>query len=291
MYAEDPFRNYLPSIGTLRAYHEPCLDDPNVRIDSAVEDGTEISMYYDPMIAKVITKGKTRTEAIDTQIKVLDQFVASGLRHNICLLRSIYANKVFREGTNVTTSFLPEQYPEGFKGWQLTEAESANLAKAAAVFRATKEDDASLVSGDSGVNESFAPSYESSFVSVVNGKSFPYTVRRDHSEEDDEETYIVTSGAGPKAEETSVSFQRGHGGYFRFSIGGKVEHYQLISSTPNRYEISTYGTAFKVLVHTPAEHRLASHQVWERHIDTSKCLVSPMPGQIREVCITPGQKV
>uniref|UniRef100_A0A6A7FM23 Propionyl-CoA carboxylase alpha chain, mitochondrial n=1 Tax=Hirondellea gigas TaxID=1518452 RepID=A0A6A7FM23_9CRUS len=127
VYAEDPFKNFgLPSIGRLTQYQEPLHID-NVRCDSGVEEGSDISIYYDAMICKLVCWGDTREEAIKTSIKALDSYVIRGVTHNIPLLRDILAEEKFNLG-ELTTDYLPSTYPDGFKGKQLSQEEKFELA-------------------------------------------------------------------------------------------------------------------------------------------------------------------
>merc|ERR1719219_2162016 len=133
VYAENPYKDFgLPSIGRLHRYEEP-LDVPGVRCDSGIRQGSEISMYYDPMISKLITYGKDRTEAINRMCNALDNYVIRGVTHNTPLCHEVLRDQQFIDG-DITTNYLYEKYPEGFKGLQLTEA--SQQAKLAAMFAA-----------------------------------------------------------------------------------------------------------------------------------------------------------
>jgi propionyl-CoA carboxylase alpha chain len=110
VYAEDPYRGFLPSIGHLLKYREPKLE--NIRIDTGVREGDEISMYYDPLISKTITWGKDRPEAIELMKKALDTYVIRGLGHNVSFCRDVLRQPKFVEG-DYTTKFIAETYPTG----------------------------------------------------------------------------------------------------------------------------------------------------------------------------------
>lgn len=120
VYAEDPSRNFLPSIGFLKKYQEPVIGKPNskVRIDTGVEEGSEISMYYDPMISKLITWGKDREHSMRILDRAFDEYVIQGVTHNLGFGKSILANNAFWTG-EYSTSFIPDFYPEGFTGDEL----------------------------------------------------------------------------------------------------------------------------------------------------------------------------
>lgn len=129
VYAEDPSRNFLPQIGFVKKYKEPVLNDPKrrVRIDTGVEEGSEISMYYDPMIAKLITWGKDRKEASDILDRAFDEYVIQGVTHNIGFGKSILANEKFAAG-DYSTAFIDTFYPEGFSGDQLNKDDHKMLS-------------------------------------------------------------------------------------------------------------------------------------------------------------------
>ncbi|MET0250393.1 MAG: acetyl/propionyl/methylcrotonyl-CoA carboxylase subunit alpha [Sphingobium sp.] len=119
VYAEDPYRGFLPSTGRLVRYNPPeagtDATGAKVRVDDGVEEGGEVSMFYDPMIAKLITWAPTRLEAIDKQIEALDKFEIEGPGHNIDFVSALMQHERFRSG-NITTGFIAEEYPEGFQG-------------------------------------------------------------------------------------------------------------------------------------------------------------------------------
>jgi len=142
VYAEDPYRGFLPSTGRLVRYDppvEPWAGDlrgvDGVRVDDGVMEGGEVSMFYDPMIAKLITWGNTRDEAADLQVQALDRFRLEGLGHNVDFLSAIMQHPRFRSG-ELTTGFIAEEYPEGFGGAPANDALRRNLS-AIAAFIAT----------------------------------------------------------------------------------------------------------------------------------------------------------
>ncbi len=146
VYAEDPYRGFLPSTGRLVRYHPPVpgwaggihgVD--GVRVDDGVMEGGEVSIYYDPMIAKLVTWGPTRDDAADLQVAALDAFAIEGLGHNIDFLSAIMQHPRFRSG-ELTTGFIAEEYPDGFHGAP-TSPELARALAAIAAFAATAEAD------------------------------------------------------------------------------------------------------------------------------------------------------
>ncbi len=116
VYAEDPFRNFLPSIGRLTRYRPPAeanIDGVTVRNDTGVTEGGEISIHYDPMIAKLVTHAPTRAAAVAAQSNALDAFVIDGIRHNIPFLAALMQHQRWQDG-KLSTGFIAEEYPEGF---------------------------------------------------------------------------------------------------------------------------------------------------------------------------------
>lgn len=128
VYAEDPARKFLPSIGFLSKYKEP-NEHKNIRIDTGVQEGSEISMYYDPMISKLITWGENRKEAMDLMDKAFDEYVIQGVTHNIGFGKSIIHNESFKAG-DYSTAFIPTYYPKGYNGNILTDENMEVLALA-----------------------------------------------------------------------------------------------------------------------------------------------------------------
>uniref|UniRef100_A0A8C5VIZ8 Propionyl-CoA carboxylase alpha chain, mitochondrial n=1 Tax=Microcebus murinus TaxID=30608 RepID=A0A8C5VIZ8_MICMU len=138
VYAEDPYKSFgLPSIGRLSQYQEP-LHLPGVRVDSGIQPGSDISIYYDPMISKLITYGSDRTEALKRMEDALDNYVIRGVTHNIALLREVIINSRFVKG-DISTKFLSDEYPDGFKGHTLNKSERNQLlAIASSLFVASQ---------------------------------------------------------------------------------------------------------------------------------------------------------
>lgn len=138
VYAEDPYKNFgLPSIGRLYRYIEPSKV-PGVRCDSGIEEGSEISIYYDPMICKLVCYGNDRQEAINRSINALDSYVIRGVTHNIPLLRDILTEERFLTG-DINTNYLPEVYGEGFRVKSLSKKDESKLVAVASAVYAHNE--------------------------------------------------------------------------------------------------------------------------------------------------------
>lgn len=138
VYAEDPYKSFgLPSIGRLDRYVEP-THIPGVRVDSGIKEGSEISIYYDPMISKLISYGKTRKEALDIMCNALDNYVIRGVTHNVPLCHEVLRHPRFVSG-DISTNFLMEVYPDGFSGKTLSSEEEIELKAIASVFYASQQ--------------------------------------------------------------------------------------------------------------------------------------------------------
>ena len=146
VYAEDPFRKFLPSIGRLVRYIPPETDGKRVRLDAGVEEGAEISVYYDPMIAKLVTSGRDRGEAIANMRKSLDAFYVRGLNHNIPFLSAIMAHPRFTAG-RLNTGFIAEEFGESFAPAPLGDDDGKLFAAVATVLRRTQAERECLIAG------------------------------------------------------------------------------------------------------------------------------------------------
>ena len=136
IYAEDPYRGFLPSTGRLVKYQQP-ENQKGVRIDSGVTEGSEISIFYDPMIAKLVTSGDSRKQAIDRMELALNSFKIRGVNHNIDFLSAVMTNPRFQQG-EFNTGFIAEEFPTGFKGTQLSNEIKVSMYSIAVAFEFTK---------------------------------------------------------------------------------------------------------------------------------------------------------
>ncbi len=150
VYAEDPFRNFLPSIGPLIHYKEPNgpMDGaiPSVRVDSGFLEGTSVSINYDPLISKLTTYGLNRSVALHRMRDALDHYIVEGLSHNIPFLRDVMRNERFVNG-DYNTTFIPREYPKGFTGVKLVEEEKHHLAVCCALIHRTRNEVKMTISG------------------------------------------------------------------------------------------------------------------------------------------------
>ncbi len=168
VYAEDPFRNFLPSIGRLVRYSPPA-ESPNVRVDAGVYEGSEVSMHYDPMIGKLITYGATRDAAIAHMREALNEFCIRGVAHNISFLAALIDHTRFREG-RISTNLIASEYPDGFRAEDVVHDDPALLVVVAASIHRRYMDRAASISGQ-------LPGYErkvaDDWVMVIGGEQRP----------------------------------------------------------------------------------------------------------------------
>ena len=177
IYAEDPYRNFLPSIGRLVRYRPPAegtWKDHIIRNDTGVYEGGEISMYYDPMIAKLCTWGEDRGIAINTMKNALDTFELEGIGHNIPFLQAVYDHDRFIRG-DITTAFIEEEYPDGFQGADVNTGHTRKIAAVCALMHDIKEHRAAEISGALPNHERHIPDEWAIEVKVSDDEAYHYT--------------------------------------------------------------------------------------------------------------------
>jgi propionyl-CoA carboxylase alpha chain len=180
VYAEDPARKFLPSIGFLRKYQEPA-PHKNIRIDTGVEEGSEISMYYDPMISKLVAWGENRKEAHDLLHDAIDQYVIQGVTHNLGFGHSILENEAYYSG-NYSTSFIPTYYPKGYFGDKLNKENHELISLTAFCLKERHMDQAGMGHGPEELFMQFPPEEK-------DGESLVFKV----TPQDHEGTFTVTN--------------------------------------------------------------------------------------------------
>jgi len=276
VYAEDPYRGFLPSIGRLTRYRPPA-ESARVRNDTGVFEGAEITMYYDPMIAKLVTWGEDRDAAIAEMRTALDSFYIRGVSHNIAFLNAVMAHPRFREG-RLSTNFIPEEYPDGFSGGEMTE-EIAEAMIAAAVFASSVA--RSRAARLSGRLRDIAPVEERSWILLMDEARF--------------ETGLTPTEAGAririgdKRVELESAWRPGQP-VFTGMLDGKPITLE-IDRTVMGYTLATAGVSREVAVVTPRLAELTAHMPEKRAADTSKMLLCPMPGRLVSLSVGEGDAV
>ncbi|GAA6174731.1 acetyl-CoA carboxylase biotin carboxylase subunit [Sulfitobacter pacificus] len=296
LYAEDPYRGFLPSIGRLTRYRPPqevaagplsdngkwADDAPTgtfaVRNDTGVYEGGEISMYYDPMIAKLCTWAPTRGEAIEQMRVALDSFEVEGIGHNLPFLSAVMDHPIFIEGS-MTTAFIEEQYPDGFEGVELAEAELRRIAAACAAMHRVAEIRRARVSGRMDNHER---KVGSDWNVAVQGHSFDLVINADKD------------GATVRFEDDSELRVKGD-----WTPGDKLASMTIngaplvmkVGKISGGFRIRTRGADAKVHVRTPRQAELARLMPEKVAPDTSKMLLCPMPGLIVKLDVAVGDEV
>jgi propionyl-CoA carboxylase alpha chain len=287
IYAEDPYRNFLPSIGRLTKYrppHEGPLNGGTVRNDTGVFEGGEISMYYDPMIAKLVTHATTRAQAIDLQAEALDAFYVEGIQHNIPFLTALMQHPRWKSG-KISTGFIKEEYPNGFAA---RAANSADLDILAAV--AASIDHLGNVRRRQITHQMGGPSvrFADHRVVSIEGRFMPLSVSGDIGNP----TVVTHLGEDGKARRamTLVSAWWPGEPVWRGTVDGKPVAVQ-VKSIPNGVLLAYRGISAKTFVYTAREAQLAALMPVKQAADMSKFLLCPMPGLVKAVHVGEGAEV
>eukprot|EP00111_Clytia_hemisphaerica_P000796 TCONS_00002332-protein len=279
VYAEDPYKNFgLPSIGLLSNYVEPKQIN-NVRCDSGIKEGSEISIYYDSMICKLVTYGKDRASALNTMDKALDSYVIRGLAHNISLLRDICDNPNFRAGT-ITTGFLPQEYPEGFHGKQLKVQELDELL-AGVAFMHLKRDEISRTFLDRPISLKSKESVD--LYITVGGEKHLVTGLYDT-----DSIKITVNGDREIVLKSNWDYSSL---IYEANVNGKDVIFQKHERNGNSYKLQHCGTVFSLDVKTELENQLDEYMLEKPDEGASPMLRTPMPGTVISVDCKVGDKV
>jgi propionyl-CoA carboxylase alpha chain len=283
VYAEDPFRNFLPSIGRLVKYRPPAEGSANgitVRNDTGVEEGGEISMFYDPMIAKLVTHGPTREAAIDSQADALDAFYIDGIGHNIPFVSAIMQNPRWRKGA-LSTGFIPEEYPGGFHP-RVPEGDELNViaAVAAVIDHQHNLRRREITHQMTGSPVAFARQR------VVKVKTVELPVEVEAGKDG---AYRVTFPQSKKSLSLKSAWKPNDPVWFG-TVGDKRVAVQ-VRSIVNGVKLAYRGIQVPVYVYTEREAALAALMPEKVPADTSKFLLCPMPGLVKAINVTEGQEV
>ncbi|MEQ1510903.1 MAG: acetyl/propionyl/methylcrotonyl-CoA carboxylase subunit alpha, partial [Sphingopyxis sp.] len=279
VYAEDPYRGFLPSTGRLVRYNPPVTGweggirgVDGVRVDDGVMDGGEVSMFYDPMIAKLITWGETRDEAADLQIAALDQFEIEGLGHNIDFVSAIMQHPRFRSG-ELTTGFIAEEYPDGFHGTPASAELLREIAAVAGFMACANADRARQVDGQLG-SELDPPG---DWQITVDGVAHDVEIGADE---------ILVDGE-------SINL------FLEYTPGDRMVVAEIddsdlaikVAKTATGFAMTTRGATHKVRCLPAHIAPLAQHMIEKIPPDLSRFLICPMPGLITAVHVEAGDKV
>ena len=296
LYAEDPYRGFLPSIGRLTRYRPPAEvasgplleadkwqgDAPSgataVRNDTGVYEGGEISMYYDPMIAKLCTWGPDRATAIEAMRVALDSFEVEGIGHNLPFLSAVMDHPKFTSG-NMTTAFIAEEYPDGFEGVTLADNDIRRIAAACSAMHRVAEIRRTRVSGRMDNHER---KVGIDWNVAVQGRSFDVKIRADH----DGSTVTFIDGAALR-----VSGDWTPGDQLAFMTVDGAPLVLKVGKISGGFRIRTRGADLRVHVRTPRQAELARLMPEKVAQDTSKMLLCPMPGLVVKIDVSEGDHV
>jgi len=276
VYAEDPFRNFLPSTGRLVSYRPPVEDD-NVRVDTGVFEGGEVSMYYDPMMAKLITYGDNREEATAHMRSALDRFLIRGVSCNLSFLSALMMHPRFVDG-NMTTNLIGEEYPDGFHPADVPHEDPTIMISVAASMVRRYRDRAAQIDGQLEGHERRVPK---NWVVVMNDEFHPVCVvpaEGGHDVEYDGKIFAVRS--------------RWEFGQHLFdgTINGRQVYVQ-VERWEQIYRLFHDGSQADVLVLTPRAAELMQFMPVKEPPDMSKFLLSPMPGLLVSLAVEEGDSV
>ncbi|SFC47158.1 acetyl-CoA carboxylase biotin carboxylase subunit [Tropicimonas isoalkanivorans] len=281
LYAEDPYRNFLPSIGRLTRYRPPeehAAETEAIRNDTGVFEGGEISMFYDPMIAKLCTWAPDRAHAIELMRNALDSFEVEGIGHNIPFLSAVMDHERFVSG-DITTAFIGEEYPDGFSGVDLAQDDKDKVVALAASMNRMAEVRRTRISG---TMDNHKRKVGSDWIITVDREEFAVQVeaRRNSATVifEDGRRLTLNSGWTPGDSLAEVD------------IDGTPHAFRVQKITAG-YRIRYRGADMKVHCYTPRQGELARLMPEKVPPDTSKMLLCPMPGLIVKMNVEEGQEV
>jgi propionyl-CoA carboxylase alpha chain len=282
VYAEDPSRGFLPSIGRLTRYRPPAEgthDGVTVRNDTGVFEGGEISIHYDPMIAKLVTHAHDRAGAIDAQATALDAFVIDGIRHNIPFLSALMQHPRWREG-RLSTGFIAEEFPEGFHPLVAEGETELRLVVTAALIDHTLNQRKRRISGQ--LREPEQVQFELKRVVALGEARIALEIKPGR------DGVAILFADGRKVEVRSD--WRPGDPLWRGTIDGAAI---AVQARPilNGYALSHAGVAIDARVYTRREAELAALMIERKGADGSRFLLCPMPGVVKGVAVKVGQEV
>lgn len=280
VYAEDPYRKFLPSIGRLKKFITPTegvLGEGQVRIDSGVREGDEISIFYDPMIAKLVTYGVTRDVALDTQAIALDNFYVGGIRDNIAFCGAVIDQERFRSG-DITTAYIADEFPEGFKGVEASDWQTKAMICVAAFINSFETRRALKISG----RISEQKSLRKEWIVIID--------KVHHKVSIDLEENVASISIGRRSPLKLVSEWVPGLVIFKAVLEGKSVALK-IGKTKEGISVSHRGVKIDAIVCSPRAAELKIKLPERKEPDLTKLVISPMPGLMISVDVEVGQSV
>ncbi len=286
VYAEDPFRNFLPSIGRLVKYRPPAemsRDGITIRNDTGVEEGGEISIFYDPMIAKLVTHGPSRAAAIEAQASALDAFYIDGIRHNIPFLSALMHHPRWRKG-ELSTGFIAEEFPQGFSA---REPEGQIAQRVAAVGAAIDHVLGERKRKISGQLNGRVVSRERRRAVWLGRQEVQLDIAREGGAL---AVRFVESGGALGQPHHLVSEWKPGEGIWHGAFDGEAIAVQ-VRPLPNGFRLAHHGFETAVNVFTESEAKAARLMPINSNADSGKKLLCPMPGLVISIDVNEGQEV
>ena len=282
LYAEDPYRNFLPSTGRLTRYRPPVEGTTAaggiVRNDTGVYEGGEISMFYDPMIAKLCTWGPTRLAAIEEMRLALDTFEVEGIGHNLPFVGAVMDHPRFVTG-EITTAFIAEEYPDGFKGAVLAPDTLRRVVAATASMNRVAEIRRTRISG---TMDNHNRTVGNDWVVSIQGEDIRVKIAAD--------TTGSTATFDDGTQHRVKSEWKPGQSLARLLVGGEPL-VMKISKVPMGFRVRLRGADLKALVRSPRAAELAKLMIAKTPPDTSKFLLCPMPGLVVSIVVAAGDEV
>ncbi|WP_342361969.1 acetyl/propionyl/methylcrotonyl-CoA carboxylase subunit alpha [Terrarubrum flagellatum] len=287
VYAEDPTRSFLPSTGRLTTYRPPAeglSGAATVRNDTGVFEGGEISIYYDPMIAKLVTHAATREEAIDAQAEALDSFAIDGIRHNIPFLSALMQHPRWRAGA-LSTGFIAEEFPGGFAPPAPSGDVALRMAAVAAAIDHKLNERKRAISGQ--MENWRKVVFEKVRVVLLGAQSLDAVILGDS----DQGLSIEIGSGGAEARRVSLYSEWKPGEpVWRGSVAGRSIAV-LVRAIPNGVALGHAGAFAEARVYTKREAELAALMPEKKGADVGNQLLCPMPGLVKSIAVTAGQEV
>lgn len=273
IYAEDPYRGFLPSIGRLVRYEQPEEGDQGdytVRNDSGVREGDEISMFYDPMIAKLCAWGETRDAAVEGMARALEDTHLSGLGHNVPFLSAVMDQERFKSG-QLSTSYIKDEFPDGFRGLEPSEAQKDIFITVAAAMNEVLAEQA----GD--------PSERTDWTVLIGREGHEVSLSYDEAED------LVISLDERDLTLSEIDWRPGMA-QFRAVLDDEPFTAE-VKRAPDGFDIRHRAAKARVRVLTPRAAEMYQRLPEKVAADTSKLVLSPMPGLVVDIPVAVGQEV
>jgi propionyl-CoA carboxylase alpha chain len=283
VYAEDPYRNFLPSTGRLTRYRPPKEQTANgvtVRNDTGVYEGGEISIYYDPMIAKLVTHAPSRAAAVAAQSDALDAFVIDGIRHNVPFLAALMAHPRWQAG-KLSTGFIAEEFPGGFQAATPRGETAKVLAAVAAAIDHVLGERKRRISGQLGGK---TVTRESERAVWLGEEEIRLTVKRENG------VIEVRIHDGKSRASRVISDWKPGAAVWSGTVDGNPVTVQ-VRAIPNGFALSYRGVETHAYVYTEREASYARLMPVRKAGDTGKQVVCPMPGLVVSIAVEEGQEV